>query len=61
MSKNSGKSQKGGMSLCGTLTVIFIVLKILKVIEWSWIWVVSPMWIPIAIAIVLLIIDGLLN
>jgi len=33
------------------LTIAFIVLKLCHVIEWSWIWVLSPLWIPIAIVI----------
>lgn len=39
----------GGLSLCSTLTVIFIVLKLVGVIEWSWLWVLAPTWIPTAI------------
>lgn len=39
----------GGLGLCSTLTVIFIVLKLVGVIEWSWLWVLAPTWIPTAI------------
>lgn len=41
----------GGISFCGLLTIVFIVLKLAEigaVASWSWIWVVSPMWIPLA-------------
>ncbi len=38
-----------GMTLGGTLTVIFVVLKLVGVIHWSWLWVLAPMWLPIAI------------
>lgn len=31
------------------LTIAFIVLKLCNVITWSWWWVLSPIWIPIAI------------
>lgn len=34
-----------GTSLITIITVIFIVLKILGFINWSWIWVLSPIWI----------------
>lgn len=46
-----GKSEAtgGGVSFCGMLTILFIGLKLGKVIDWSWWWVVSPMWIPLAI------------
>ena len=40
------------------LTIVFIVLKILGKITWSWWWVLAPTWIPIAIAIVILILFG---
>lgn len=33
----------GSMGLTSTLTVIFIVLKLLRMISWSWWWVVSPL------------------
>ena len=37
------------------LAVAFIVLKLCHVIEWSWLWVLSPLWIPLAITIVITI------
>ena len=37
------------MGLTGVLTVIFIVLKLCRLIDWSWIWVLSPFWIDILI------------
>lgn len=42
-------SAAGGMTLSGTLTVIFVVLKLCGVIHWSWILVLCPMWLPAAI------------
>lgn len=42
------------MSLCGVLLVIFIVLKLIGAISWSWWWVLSPLWIPIAINLIAL-------
>lgn len=38
------------------LTIAFIVLKLCKVIDWAWIWVLAPLWIDFAIALVVLII-----
>lgn len=38
------------------LTIAFIVLKLTKVITWSWIWVLSPLWISLAIASIIFII-----
>lgn len=39
----------------GILTIIFIILKILNYIDWSWIWVLSPIWIPFILALSTLI------
>lgn len=33
----------------GLLTLIFIVLKLTDYIDWSWIWVLSPIWITILV------------
>lgn len=35
----------------GLLQITFIILKLCKVITWSWLWVLSPVWIPIALVI----------
>lgn len=35
------------------LTIAFVILKLCKVIDWSWWWVFSPIWIPLAIIIVI--------
>ena len=52
----NNNNSSGGIGFCGLLTIVFIVLKLLKVISWSWLWVLAPLWIPIAILIVLFII-----
>ena len=44
---NSSKS--GGIGFIGVLQVAFIVLKLCKVIDWGWIWVLAPAWINIII------------
>lgn len=56
MSKNSSSTNSGGIGLCGLLTVAFIVLKLCNVIAWSWVWVLAPLWIPAAIALVIIVI-----
>ena len=57
MDENSRK----GMTAVELLQVAFIVLKLCKVIKWSWLWVLSPMWITTAIAILLGIAWYLIN
>lgn len=57
MDKNSGSTAGGGLGLSGVLLVVFIVLKLCKVITWSWVWVLSPLWISLILwGIILLII-----
>ena len=43
----------GGIGFCGLLTIVFITLKIMNYIDWSWWWVLSPILIPLAIVIFL--------
>lgn len=49
-----------GIGFSGLLTVAFIVLKLCGVIDWGWIWVISPLWIGALITIVIVIIAALL-
>ena len=48
--------QVGGISFTSLLAILFIGLKLTGVINWSWLWVLSPIWIPIAIVLALAII-----
>jgi hypothetical protein len=52
MSKTSSSSSSG-IGFGGLLTIAFIVLKLLHVIDWKWIWVLSPLWISMALVIVI--------
>lgn len=55
MSANSNASS-GGIGFCGLLAIVFIVLKLTNFIDWSWLWVLAPLWIPASIGIAILII-----
>ena len=48
------------VGFCGLLTLVFIVLKLCKVISWSWLWVLAPLWIPVGIVLVICIIAALI-
>lgn len=37
-----------GLSFTQILILIFIVLKFTNCITWGWLWVLSPLWIPVA-------------
>ena len=43
-----------GVGFLGLLTLLFIGLKLTGHITWSWIWVLSPLWIPMGIALLVL-------
>lgn len=43
---NSTKGRRTGIGFCGALTILFIALKLFNKITWSWLWVLSPLWLP---------------
>lgn len=51
---NSGEG--GGIGFTGLLTVLFVALKLTGYIAWSWWWVLSPLWISVAILLIVFII-----
>lgn len=44
-----------GLGLPTLLSLIFLVLKLTHVIDWSWAWVLSPVWISVGLAVIVLI------
>lgn len=42
-------NNKDGVNLCDLLTVLFVGLKLTGNIDWSWWWVLAPLWAPIVI------------
>lgn len=40
-----------GVGATTVLLIVFLVLKLTGLIEWSWIWVLSPIWITAALAL----------
>lgn len=58
MTTTSTPAPRGGMGLPGVLLVIFIVLKLAGVVAWPWIWVLAPLWITLALALVIGVVVG---
>lgn len=56
---NTSSSSSGGIGFAGLLTIVFITLKLCGVIQWSWLWVLSPLWISPSIVVGILLIVGL--
>ena len=47
----NNNTKQGGPGIVSVLTIVFIVLKLLGVIKWSWIWALSPIWISAVIVV----------
>lgn len=58
MSENNNTTSS--ISFSGLLFITFLVLKLTKVIDWSWWWIFAPLWLPVSILILFLIIWGLI-
>lgn len=43
-----------GIGFTGLLQIVFITLKILHLITWSWWWVLAPIWITCGIVVLLI-------
>lgn len=41
---NNQTSNNGGIGIVGMLGIVFVVLKLTGVIDWSWWWVAAPFW-----------------
>jgi phosphoglycerol transferase MdoB-like AlkP superfamily enzyme len=45
-----------GIDLTGVLFIVFLILKLTNVIDWSWWWVTAPLWGPIALAFAIIVV-----
>lgn len=55
MSTNNTTTSTGGIGFAGLLTIVFITLKLMGYITWSWWWVLSPIWISWALLLIILV------
>ena len=58
---NSNSGGKGGIGFTGALQIAFIVLKLCKIINWSWLWVLAPTWICLILIVIAAICAALLG
>ena len=49
------ESKTGGIGFFGLLTIVFITLKLTNYIDWSWWWVLSPLWIPFVVIVLVIL------
>jgi len=52
----SGSTNIVGITATQLLTIVFIILKLTGVITWSWLWVLSPLWIPVVLIVIIVIV-----
>lgn len=55
----ASSSSSSGVGFFGLLTVSFIILKLTGYINWSWWWVLGPLWIPIALLTIIVLVISL--
>ncbi len=61
MSKDTTSSGSRGIGFTGMLTLLFIGLKLGGVIDWSWWWVLSPIWASVGLFFVAIVVMFLLD
>lgn len=42
----------GGIGFVGALQLLFIALKLLEIIDWTWVWVLAPTWISLLLVLI---------
>ncbi len=52
--RSGSTSSSSGIGFFGLLAIVFIALKLSGFIEWSWLWVLAPIWGGCLVAVVLL-------
>lgn len=50
-----------GISFTSLLAVAFIVLKLIGYIDWSWWWVLSPLWLPLVVGITIIFVASIIG
>lgn len=58
---NNNSSSSSGVGLLGLMFLIFMTLKLMGYITWSWWWVTAPLWGGFAIIITIVLIIVLIN
>ncbi len=64
MKKKSKSKSTAGSRLLGLaflVTIVFLILRLTHVLDWQWVWVLSPLWISMALNLVISIIKGFID
>lgn len=57
--EDNKKKTSSGLGIVGVVQIVFIILKLCNVIDWSWIWVMAPLWIWAGVLAVIFLLMGL--
>lgn len=55
------RENNGGVGIGAVVLVVFIVLKLVGAIDWSWWWVLSPFWIGLAVIVAGIVLLGVIK
>lgn len=58
---NSGVGPLGVIGYCEALNLLLIALKLCNLIDWSWWWVMAPLWLPVAAVLAIALIGALVR
>ena len=58
-SETTSSSSSGGIGFCGLLTILLIGLKLSGTIDFAWVWILSPLWVPLALGLAVMLFIGL--
>lgn len=50
---NNSSAKSGGVSVLGVIQIVFVILKLVGVISWSWWAVLIPLWITIGLVLII--------
>ena len=53
---NRGTTAGGGLNILGVVEIVFIILKLLGIINWSWWIVLIPLWIDLGITLLVILV-----
>lgn len=64
MGNSNSNNGSGGIGFFGVLAIVFIVLKLVGTITWSWWWVTAPLWggfVLVVLTILIVVLMGWLS
>ena len=50
---NNKQTVTTSFPIASILAIVFVVLKLTNNVDWSWWWVLSPLWVPLGIIVIL--------